>query len=143
MAKIVGISLSKGKGVPRDSIEEGMMIEDFGLEGDARGGKGSRQISILGIETREKIRIKGIKGICSNRFAENLSIQGIELYKMPVGTRVEIGESLHEITQIGKECHAECSILQDARSCVMPLESIFTKVIKGGVVRVGDEIKVL
>ena len=47
------------------------------------------------------------------------------------------------VTQIGKECHARCAIFQQVGDCVMPTEGIFTEVLEGGEIRVGDEIEVL
>lgn len=143
MAKIIAINISKEKGVPKETIEEGNLIKDFGLEGDAHGGKWHRQISLLGVESINKMTEQGVKGLCSGKFAENLTTEGIKLYELPVGTRFRIGESVHEVTQIGKECHVGCAIFQQIGSCVMPKEGIFTKVIVGGKIRSGDEIEIL
>ena len=85
----------------------------------------------------------GAKDLTPGKFAENLTTEGIVLYELPVGTKVQIGETLHEVTQIGKECHKGCAIKQLVGDCVMPREGIFTKVLKGGIIRVGDKITVL
>lgn len=85
----------------------------------------------------------GIKGLCSGKFAENITTEGINLYELPVGTKLEIGETSQEVTQIGKECHAGCAIFQQIGQCIMPKEGIFTKVLRGGKIKVGDEIKVV
>ena len=87
----------------------------------------------------------GVKGLCFGKFAENLTTEGIVLHTLPVGTQLKIGETIHEVTQIGKKCHAEdgCEVSRTVGMCIMPKEGIFTKVIKGGVIKVGDEITVL
>lgn len=143
MAKVVAINISEKKGVPKKTIEQGNFIEDFGLEGDAHAGKWHRQVSLLGIESINKMKEIGIKGLCTGKFAENLTTEGIDLWKLPVGTRLKIGETIQEVTQIGKECHTGCAIFQQIGSCIMPKEGIFTKVIKGGIIKIGDEIEVL
>lgn len=143
MAKVIAISISEKKGVPKENIPEGNFIEDFGLEGDAHAGKWHRQVSLLGVESINKMKDMGIKGLCSGKFAENITTEGINLYELPVGTKLEMGETLHEVTQIGKECHAGCAIFQQIGQCIMPKEGIFTKVLKGGKIKVGDEIKVI
>lgn len=143
MAKVIAISISQKKGVPKENIPEGNFIEDFGLEGDAHAGKWHRQVSLLGVESINKMKEIGIKGLCSGKFAENITTEGINLYEFPVGTKLEIGETLHEVTQIGKECHAGCAIFQQVGQCIMPKEGIFTKVLKGGKIKVGDEIRVV
>ena len=64
------------------------------------------------------------------------------MFTLPVGTIIQIGETIHQVTQIGKKCHAAdgCEVARTVGMCIMPKEGIFTKVIKGGTVKVGDEI---
>ena len=62
---------------------------------------------------------------------------------LPVGTRLRIGETVVEVTQIGKECHNDCAIRQAVGMCVMPTEGIFAVVVQEGTVRPGDSIEVL
>jgi MOSC domain-containing protein YiiM len=85
----------------------------------------------------------GVKGLCTGKFAENITTEGIKLWKLPVGTKLQIGETIQEVTQIGKECHTKCAIYHQVGNCIMPTEGIFTKVIKGGKVKVGDEIEII
>lgn len=143
MAKVIAVNISTTKGVPKESISEGNFIVDHGLEGDAHAGKWHRQVSLLGVESINKMKEIGIEGLCSGKFAENLTTEGINLYDLPVGTKLKIGETLQEVTQIGKECHSGCAIFEEVGQCIMPKEGIFTKVVEGGKVRVGDEIKIV
>jgi MOSC domain-containing protein YiiM len=143
MAKVLAINISETKGVPKKSIPQGNFIEDFGLEGDAHAGKWHRQVSLLGAESIDKMKSLKVDGFCTGKFAENLTTEGIILYELPIGTKLKIGETLHEVTQIGKECHTGCNIRKLVGDCVMPREGIFTKVLKGGVIKAGDEIKVI
>lgn len=143
MAKILAVNISKTKGVPKETIPEGNFIEDFGLEGDAHGGKWHRQVSLLGAESINKMKQVVVDGFCTGKFAENLTTEGIVLYELPVGTKLKIGETLHEVTQIGKECHVGCAIRKIVGDCIMPREGIFTKVLKSGVIKVGDEIEII
>ena len=144
MAKILAVNISVKKGTPKQSIPVGTLIADFGLEGDAHAGKWHRQVSLLGKESIEKAAGMRTDGLCHGVFAENLTTEGIELYTLPVGTRLAVGdEAVLEITQIGKECHAECEISRLVGQCVMPREGVFARVVTGGTVRAGDEIRVL
>lgn len=143
MAKVIAVNISEKKGQIKKPIEVGNFIEDFGLEGDAHAGKWHRQVSLLGVESIEKMKAIGIKGLCEGKFAENITTEGIELYKLPIGTKLKIGETIQEVTQIGKECHQKCAIYYKVGNCVMPTEGIFTKVLKGGKVKPGDEIEVI
>jgi MOSC domain-containing protein YiiM len=48
-----------------------------------------------------------------------------------------------EVTQIGKQCHAGCQIKTQVGDCIMPREGIFTRVLKAGWIKPGDEINIL
>lgn len=140
--RVISINISKAKGTPKQAINPGVMIEDFGFEGDAHAGKWHRQVSLLAKESIEKAKGMRTDGLCHGMFAENITTQGITLYEIPVGIRLSVGECIIEITQIGKECHDGCAIRQLVGQCVMPKEGIFARVIKGGKVFVGDKITV-
>lgn len=143
MAKILAINISEKKGVVKKPVEEALLIEDFGIEGDAHAGKWHRQVSLLGQESVDKMIAKGLDHLTPGVFAENITTEGIILYELPVGTVLEIGKTKHEVTQIGKECHTGCEIKQITGDCVMPREGIFTKVLEGGIIKPGDEITVI
>lgn len=144
MAKIVAVNISEKKGTPKKSIDEGNLIAEFGLEGDAHAGKWHRQVSLLAKESIEKAKGMRTDGLCHGVFAENLTTEGITLHTLPVGTKLAVGnEAVLEITQIGKECHEGCQISKLVGQCIMPKEGIFCRVEKGGKVYPGDEIKVI
>ena len=143
MAKVVAINISVKKGIPKEQIDQGVFIEDFGLEGDAHAANWHRQVSLLGQESIDKAIAMGADGLEPGKFAENITTEGIVLYELPVGTRLKIGDTIQEVTQIGKVCHQKCAIFYTVGDCVMPKEGIFTKVIKGGVVKPGDEIEII
>lgn len=142
-ARVISINISKEKGLIKKPIEKGVFIENFGLENDAHGGDWHRQVSLLAIESFDKMENQGINGLVPGIFAENITTKGINLYSLAVGTRFRIGESIQELTQVGKRCHTGCEISQKVGECVMPKEGIFTKIIQGGLVKEGDLIEVL
>ena len=140
---IVAVCSSPEKGMPKKNIGTGMLVVDHGLEGDAHAGPWHRQVSLLAMESINKMREKGLD-VNPGDFAENLTTEGIELYSLPVGTRLAIGEQVvGEVTQIGKECHTGCAIRQKTGDCVMPREGIFMRVLTGGPVKVGDRIEII
>jgi MOSC domain-containing protein YiiM len=143
MAKVIAINRSIRKGVPKETIAEGHFIVDFGLEGDAHAGNWHRQVSLLGMESIRKMEQLGVEGLCTGKFAENITTEGIVLYDLPVGSHFRIGDCLFEVTQIGKECHKHCAIYHQVGDCVMPKEGIFARVLHGGIVRPGDPIELL
>jgi MOSC domain-containing protein YiiM len=143
MAKVVAINISEKKGTIKKPIEEGRFIKGFGLEGDAHGGNWHRMVSLLAQESIDKMVELGIKGLDPGMFAENITTEGLELHTLPIGTRLKIGETLQEVTQIGKKCHTGCAIKQQVGECIMPTEGIFTIIIEEGTIRPGDIIEVL
>jgi MOSC domain-containing protein YiiM len=143
MAKVIDVNISETKGVIKKSIEKGYFKENHGLEGDAHAGDWHRQVSLLGQESIDKMKAMGVEGLISGKFAENITTEGIVLYELPVGTKLKIGETLMEVTQIGKECHKGCAIRSQVGDCIMPREGIFTKVLKGGYIKSGDSIEVI
>ncbi|HAQ41427.1 MAG TPA: MOSC domain-containing protein [Clostridiales bacterium] len=143
MAKVIAVNISEKKGVPKEPIEKGYFKVEHGLEGDAHVGKWHRQVSLLAQESIDKMNAAGAKNLTVGKFAENLTTEGLVLYELPVGTRMKIGETEMEVTQIGKECHEGCAIRKLVGDCVMPREGIFTKVLKPGWIKPGDEIEIL
>ncbi|GEP66079.1 molybdenum cofactor sulfurase [Clostridium beijerinckii] len=143
MAKVLSINISEKKGVIKTPIKEGIFIEEHGLKDDAHAGKWHRQVSLLAQESIDKMIKMGISDLDAGKFAENITTEGIVLHELPVGTRLKIGETIQEVTQIGKECHKGCAIKNQVGTCIMPTEGIFTRIIKGGVIREGDSIEIL
>lgn len=142
MASVIAVCLSEAKGTPKHEVSEVCLKEGHGIVGDAHAGNWHRQISLLGTESVEKLKVV-LPNLPAGAFAENVLTEGIVLYELPVGTKLQIGHTLLEITQIGKECHASCAIRRQTGDCVMPREGVFAIVLKGGVIRSGDEITIL
>lgn len=141
-AKILSVNISEKKGTVKTPREEIELIEDYGVKGDAHAEKGGkRQVSLLAWESIEKMR-KILPNLTYGSFAENITTLGIELHSLKVGIRLVIGEVELEITEIGKECHVGCEIKNLVGSCIMPKEGVFAKVIKGGKIKPGEEIKI-
>lgn len=143
MAKIVAVCTSQNKGERKRDVGLGILLKGLGLEGDAHAGFVHRQISLLAVESIKKMQDQGLK-VGPGDFAENLTVEGIDLPSLPVGTRLRLGKvAILRVTQIGKECHHHCAIYQQAGDCVMPKEGIFAEVLLGGEVKKGDELRVV
>ncbi len=143
MARIIALCKSKEKGTRKQPMAEGIIKQDYGLLGDAHADCCThRQVSLLAIESINKMRSSGFD-IGPGDFAENLTTEGIDLLSLPIGIHISIGkEAILEITQIGKECHIGCAIYRQIGKCIMPKEGVFARVIKGGLVKARDTIKI-
>lgn len=142
MSKIIAVSTSPRKGEKKNNVEEIQLVIDHGVEQDAHAGDWHRQVSLLDMQSIQKIRDRGLD-VQPGHFAENITTEGIRLWELPVGTKLQAGDEVHlEVTQIGKECHNRCAIFHQVGDCVMPKEGIFAKVLKGGTLRPNDKITV-
>lgn len=139
---VVSINRSLEKGVKKTPIRKGVFIKDYGLKGDAHAGNWHRQVSVLSIESIEKMEGEGIE-FKEGDFAENLTTKGLKVYELPLKTRIKIGEVILEISQIGKKCHDGCEIKKMTGHCIMPKEGVFAKVIKEGIIKENDPIEIL
>ncbi|NLE22033.1 MAG: MOSC domain-containing protein [Actinobacteria bacterium] len=140
--RIVSVNVAGTKGVRKDAVESIKLVVEHGVEGDAHAGPWHRQVSLLANESIEKMRAS-CPGVDPGAFGENITTEGLVLYELPVGARFYAGESLLEVTQIGKECHSRCAIFHQAGDCVMPREGIFARVIEGGEISPGEGIVLL
>ncbi len=142
MGKIIAICKSDEKGTAKYEIPEEILVEEWGLEEDAHAGKWHRQVSLLALEQIEDFRARGAD-VEFGAFGENLVVEGFDLKSLPIGTRFTVGDDiLLELTQIGKQCHSHCAIYASVGDCIMPREGVFTRVLKGGTVKVGDAIEI-
>ena len=142
MAQVLAVCISENKGERKKPVDAVELRENHGIVGDGHAGEWHRQVSLLAQESIDKMRALGLD-VNAGDFAENLTTSGIDLVSLPIGTRLQIGETLLEVTQIGKECHTRCAIYYQAGDCVMPKEGIFAKVITGGMIRPGDGVQVI
>ncbi|MGB9906238.1 MAG: MOSC domain-containing protein [Candidatus Saccharicenans sp.] len=139
---VVSVNLSRTKSVRKKPVPEARLLEDYGLEGDAHAAPGIRQVSLLALESIDKMKKLGLE-VGPGDFAENLTTSGLDLVNLPIGTVLEVGDGVVlEVSQIGKTCHTKCAIFRQVGQCVMPEEGIFARVLKGGKIRVGDKIHV-
>jgi len=146
--KVASINRSKIKGVAKIPVFEAVLIEGFGLEGDAHAGEAIKQVSLLAIESIKKQeacpKVKTGIALKPGDFAENITTEGINLVGLKVGDKLKVGKGVVlEISKIGKDCHKYCAIYYKLGDCIMPREGIFARVLKGAEIAIGDDIEVM
>lgn len=141
MGKVMAVCISEKRGTPKINIKEAKLIADYGIDQDAHAGNWHRQISLLSYDKVEEFRRKGAF-VSDGAFGENLLVEGIDFKTLPIGSRLTCGEVILEMTQIGKECHSHCEIYKQVGDCIMPREGVFAQVVKGGIIKVGDDLYV-
>ena len=141
MPSVLAVCISEEKGVRKHEVSGIDIRKGEGVVGDAHGDDPKRRVSLLGDESVEKLR-GAFPELKPGDFAENILTEGIVLYELPVGTRMKVGGTELEVTQIGKECHHGCEIRRLTGDCVMPREGIFAEVVAEGRICPGDLIEV-
>ena len=141
--RIKAISVSKKKGIQKVNVPKAELQADFGIVGDAHAGNWHRQVSLLAVESIDKMVAKGAK-VAPGNFAENITTEGINLFELSIGSKLKLGESVElEVTQFRKKCHSKCAIFEQVSDCIMPREGVFAQVNKAGWIKVGDIIEVI
>lgn len=141
--KVKAIWIKRETESRRDRIQEGYFKEKVGLLGDSKGKGGNRQVAILSFKDRKYIEENPTRAICMNRFHENITIEGLEASDLNVEDKIEIGETIQEITSIGKTCFAECILYKNKEICPLIYGVVFTRVLKSGAIKVGDDAIIL
>ncbi len=137
---VLSVNISEKQGEKKHAVGKAYLKTGYGIDIDAHSGSWHRQVSLLSLSSFEKMQALGAT-VGYGDFAENITVEGIDVFTLPLGTHIRIGEALLEVTQIGKECHNKgCTIKQQVGTCVMPLEGIFTRVLESGWVKTGDKV---
>ena len=142
MGNVLAVCVSTEKGTQKQNVGTAVFVEDWGIEGDAHAGKWHRQVSLLSHEKIEAFRARGAQ-VEDGAFGENLVVSGIDFRSLPLGTKFQCNDVVLELTQTGKECHNGCEIYKIMCDCIMPREGVFTRVLHGGSISVGDTLRIL
>ncbi|HET9613380.1 MAG TPA: MOSC domain-containing protein [Candidatus Limnocylindrales bacterium] len=151
--RVLQVNVSPG-GVPKLPVDEAW-VGPLGLAGDrhhhdwVHGGP-HRAVCLFGIEAIERVRADGHGGVVAGAVGENLTTEGIELARLPVGTRLAIGdEVVLELSSPANPCEVIKGAFDGGKSgrisvFLHPEDSrMYARVLAGGVVRPGDPIRVL
>lgn len=142
MGRVDAVCISEKKGTQKQDVGRAEFVADWGIRGDAHAGKWHRQVSLLSLDRVEEFRARGAQ-VEAGAFGENLLVAGFDFKTLPVGSRFRCGQVELEMTQVGKQCHAHCAIYHQVGDCIMPREGVFAKVLHGGHIKVGDEMKLI
>ena len=141
--EVVSVNISEEKGTVKHPVAE-IVIDDRGVVGDAHAGQWHRQVSLLAQESIDAFAEDTGRETRPGEFAENVTVNGLDLTRTAILDRFQIGEVSLEVTQIGKECHGDrCAIFREVGQCVMPKEGLFCRVLGGGTIRPGDLVEYL
>ena len=128
--KIVSVNLNQERGQIKLVQDKITLKKNYGVIGDGHGGIDHKQVSLVGV----KMSKEDNKNYPYGSFAENITTEGIVLYNLKVGDKIQVGDVLLQVSQIGKTIHPTNF------KTMLPKEGIFAIVLKGGSIRKGDSI---
>jgi len=139
--EIRSVNISKEKGTGKEPLGSCELTAE-GLKDDAHSGPWNRQVSIMSAESIRKFNEREGRNIGFGEFAENITVEGMDLSKVDLLDRFKGKNFELEVTQIGKKCHGDgCAIYREVGKCAMPKEGVFCRVIKSGNIKTGDKVE--
>ncbi len=152
--------------VTKPTVDEVVLIEGFGIEGDAHGGAtvqhrsrkrwnrdlpNLRQVHLIHSELFDQVAADGFS-MSPGLIGENITTRGLDLLELPTGTRLRLGQdAVVELTGLRNPCvqinGIEDGLMKrlisvDDSGETVRLAGVMSVVLAGGVVRAGDTIAV-
>ncbi|MHA1115043.1 MAG: MOSC domain-containing protein [Candidatus Heimdallarchaeaceae archaeon] len=137
---VLAVNISPKRELPKKNINT-VEVTNLGLKGDSHSGNWDKQVSLLSIKSIQKL-MKNPDKLSYGDLFENLTIDGIELHNKPIGTKIKINKVVLEIVQIGKP-KEQFSPEEYEKKKAMIEEGIFAKVVRPGIISVGDKIEII
>jgi MOSC domain-containing protein YiiM len=138
MATIAGVWTSPARKSGRmDRHERRQAIAGQGLEGCAHGNPPKREVLFASKEHLDAV------GVEPGATRENLTVDGDDVERWPIGQRVRAGGAVFEITMVCDPCHRMDELRDGLRGELEGRRGMLAKVVESGEVAVGDEIELL
>lgn len=129
----------------RVPVESAVLVEKYGIEGDKKGGHPDRQLNIMVQESLDALAQRGFKA-APGELGEQIIISGLEqdLNAMPEGVQLQFGdEAVIEIIKPRTGCDRFEAIQGKHPSEAAGQLGMMARVVRGGTIRIGDQIKIL
>ena len=163
---IVAVARNRAHQFSKTAVPEITLIEVLGIEGDAHAGAtvkhrsrvardpsqpNLRQVHLLQNELLKELNDHGFP-IVPGALGENVTTSGIDLLNLPLGTLLHLGEhAIVRVTGLRNPCSQiedfhegllAAVVSRDARGHVVRKTGVMSVVVRGGVIRQGDTIRV-
>ena len=133
--KIASICISTGVGTAKKRVGRAELRLDLGIVGDGHAGS-FKQVSVAMKETADAFAREHKLNPQPGDFAENILVEGVDLTSLGVGGRIQLGQAILEVVQIGKEVRPDHYSFHGFR--LLPVHGYFCRVITGGQISEGD-----
>ncbi|WP_428968355.1 MOSC domain-containing protein [Sphingomonas sp. Xoc002] len=145
LAGIARHAVPKG---PMEVIDTAIVTLEGGVEGDVRGrikpgGRGRRQVTLIERADWDAALAEIGRDIPWQERRANLLVEDFDLPQIP-GTRLRVGTVLLQITMECDPCHRMDAIADGLQAALTPdwRGGVCTRVIEGGTIRIGDNIRI-
>jgi MOSC domain-containing protein YiiM len=136
--RIVSIQLCPGHREPMQTVPSATLITGLGLEGDKHASAPSlRQVLLADKEALDAV------GVTPGTIKENLTVEGLDVMRIPPGARLHIGDTVVlEITKVCEPCFRMDEIRMGLKDALEGRRGMVSRVLQGGLIRVDDPIRV-
>lgn len=135
---VVRLQLCVKHRAPMAQVSHARAMENFGLDGDRHAmPDSSRQVLLFAQETCVEYDIP------IGALRENITTRGIDLMALPKGTRLQIGDAVFETTKECEPCGFVDEVREGLRAELQHKRGMLARVVRGGEIHVGQEIRVL
>ncbi len=162
---VVAVARSATHSFSKPTVSSVDLVEGVGVDGDAHSGAtvqhlhqlrkdpdrvNLRQVHLIHAELLDDLARDGFE-VAPGQLGENITTRGVNLLRMPVGTRLAVGEAVVTITGLRNPCRQiddfrpgllKRVLRRGADGEVERLAGVMAIVSKGGTVRPGDPIDV-
>jgi MOSC domain-containing protein YiiM len=165
-AEVVAVCCDVGNNFTKPLRNSITLIEGIGVEGDAHSGatvqhlylqkkdaaaSNLRQVHLIQAELFDELRDKGFD-VQPEDIGENITTHGVDLLSQSLGTHIQIGDTLIELTGIRTPCHQIDKFQTGLLKAVAGKKServpnfrtgVMGIVLKGGSIQAGDGIAII
>jgi len=140
--RLISVNTNSEKQFRKLPRAEGLLVANFGLEGDRHAGRPLRQVSILNAETVSELALRGMP-VEPGVLGENITVEGVPVMQLTDGSRLRIGDAELEITGDRPSCREMLEVHRDALKAMSGRAGKMARVVRGGTVRPGDPIELI
>ena len=136
MAPVVGVFTSPARKSGRsDAHDRRRAIAGQGLEGCAHANPPRREVLFVSKEHLDSVKVQ------PGAVRENITVEGDDVQRWPIGQRVRAGGAEFEITMVCDPCHRMDELRDGLRTELDGKRGMLARVVESGDVAVGDEIE--
>ena len=138
MARVIHLFRAPRRREPMEELQEARAMEDVGLEGCAHARpQGRRQVLLMDRETLDVFELA--PGIVR----ENVTTEGVDVNGLAMGQRLQIGEVELQVSAVCDPCEQIEALRPELQAAMQGRRGMLCKVVRGGILRRGDEIAVI